>query len=219
MPGSSGREWSGSSAPRCGGRRRRTSGRGAAAMKDEAVTAASLGLVSCEACQLLSRPANRPRAGLLPPLRRKAGIPPREVDREHVGPGRRGDHLLHPGQRAPDIHHDDAGRGRARHDIERRGVSLHVRVVAACAHRADRERDDSARQARCARLPADHGAARLDRQQSRAHAALSNRRIHRPVVDARRVRGGLYRRAGAAPATDIGRARVPACCSSPPSSC
>jgi paraquat-inducible protein A len=30
----------------------------AAAMKAEAVTAASLGLVSCEACQLLSRPAN-----------------------------------------------------------------------------------------------------------------------------------------------------------------
>jgi paraquat-inducible protein A len=32
-------------------------------MKDEAVTAASLGLVSCEACQLLSRPANRHEPG------------------------------------------------------------------------------------------------------------------------------------------------------------
>jgi paraquat-inducible protein A len=32
-------------------------------MKDEAITAASVGLVSCESCQLLSRPANRHEPG------------------------------------------------------------------------------------------------------------------------------------------------------------
>ena len=57
---------------------------------------------------------------------------------------------------------------RARHHHGRRGVPLHFGIVAACAHRADRERDDPARQAGRAGLSPDRGAAPLDWQQPRS---------------------------------------------------
>ena len=44
-------------------------------------------------------------------------------------------------------------------------------------------------------------------EQARAHAAVSNRRIHRPLVDARCVRRHLHRRSRAAAAADVGDTR------------
>ena len=176
-------------------------------MTAAALTAAQAGLVSCETCRLLSRPADAGRAGLLPALRRGARVAPPPLHPVHVGARHRGGDLLHPGQRAAGAHHDHARVRRFRHHHGRRGVSLHLGIVAARAHRAGRERDDPARQAGRARLSADHRAARLDREQPRAHAALSHGRVHRPLVDARRVRRHVHRRARAAAAADVGGAR------------
>ena len=104
------------------------------------------------------------RAGLLPALRRRARVAPPPLHPVHVGARHRRGDLLHPGEHAAGAQHDDARVRRLRHDHGRRGLPLHLGIVAARAHRADRQRDDPARQAGRARLSADHGAARLARR-------------------------------------------------------
>ena len=91
-------EWVGGSQ-----RRRATARRPAAeAPSDERrapVTAASVGLVSCEACQLLSRPASRHEPGYCRRCGEKLEFRHHAVDREHVGARHRRGDLLHPGER------------------------------------------------------------------------------------------------------------------------
>ena len=110
-------------------------------------------------------------ARALPALRRAARLAPPPLDPVHVGARHRRGDLLHPGQRPAGAHHQHARVVRVRHHHERRDLPLHVGVVAAGADRAGRQRDDPAREAGRARLPADHGAARLDQEQPRPHAA------------------------------------------------
>ena len=125
----------------------------------------------------------------------------------HLGAGHRRGDLLHPRQRAAGAEHDHARVRRFRHHHGRRHIPLYLGIVAARAHRVDRQRDGPARQAGRARLSPDHGAARLARQQPRAHPPVSHGRVHRALVDAGRVRRHVHRCPRAAPAADVGRAR------------
>ena len=178
-----------------------------AAMTAAPSTAAQVGLLSCEACQLLSRPASAAEPGFCRRCGEAARVPPPRLDPDDLGARHRRGDLLHPRKRAACAQYDDAGNLRGRHDPGRRRVPLHVGLVAARARRADRERDDPAREDRRARLSADHGAARLGHEQPRANAPVSDGGVHRPLVDARRVRRHLHRCPGAAAAADVGRAR------------
>ena len=63
-------------------------------------------------------------------------------------------------------------------------------------------------------VPADRRAAPVGRQQPRADAPVSHRRADRALVDAGRVRRHVRRGAGAAAAADVGGARARACHSS-----
>ena len=125
----------------------------------------------------------------------------------HVGPRHRRGDLLHPRQRPARAQHDGARLDGLRHHHGRGGPSLHHGIVAAGPHRADRQRDGPAREARRAQLSPDRGAARLAREQPRADPPLSPGGVHRPLVDAGRVRRYFHRRPRAAPAADVGGAR------------
>ena len=132
------------------------------------LTAAQAGLVSCETCALLSRPADPAEPGYCPRCGDDARLAPPPLHPVHLGAAHRRGDLFYPRQRSAGAEHDHARFRRCRKHHGRRGVSLHFGIVAARADRADRQRDDPARQAGRARLSADHGAARLD---SRATAS------------------------------------------------
>ncbi len=73
-------------------------------------TAAQAGLVSCEACHLVSRPANVDEPGFCPRCGEELEIPPPRLDPEHLGARHRRGDLLHPGERAAGAEHDHTGR-------------------------------------------------------------------------------------------------------------
>ncbi len=128
-----------------------------------ALTAAQAGLVSCETCGLLSRPADPATHRVLPALRRARSPGAASAPSSTRGPlHRRGD-LLRPGQRPARCYDDRARVDRVRHHPGRRDPPVAHRIVAARAHRAGRQRDGSAGQDRRARLPPRHRAARLAR--------------------------------------------------------
>ena len=117
-------------------------------MNDGAVTAASVGLVSCEACQLLSRPASRHEPGFCRRCGEKLEFR-REKSIENTWALVIAAAICYiPANALPVFTTTTLGEEEPDTILERRGVPLHVGVVAARAHRADRERDDPARQAR-----------------------------------------------------------------------
>ncbi len=84
-------------------------------MTATALTAAQAGLISCETCGLLSRPARYGRAGLLPALRRGTRVAPPPVYPVHLGARHRRGDLLHPREHSAGAQHDHARVLRVRH--------------------------------------------------------------------------------------------------------
>ena len=95
--------------------------------------------------------------------------------------------LLHPGESLPGDVHGRARSIRGRHHLERRSVYVCVGLVGRRNAHLLRQHHGSAAQTSEPDVPVGFGTGRLSLETPRTSRPLSDRRVHRPMVDARHV--------------------------------